>query len=446
MKFAEWKYALGVYLVARIALSMWAFIITMLFPIVVQNLDLFGAPVLAVFDLASSERYAYSREVDDAVLTFRVGDPGFVNDTQTASTWSLQTGRAVSGKYAERALSASPYSIEDIFPYRGIAAEGNMLLSVWQRFDTNWYLAIADRGYGTLAGDVHFPPLYPALIRLTSLIVPNALLSALLISNLALIGALRVYFQCVREQFDPTVPQRAVACLLIFPTAFFLLSAYSESLFLLLSLLSFRAMQRQLWLWAGMWIFLAILTRLQGVALLVPLAYALWRTRPFTHRGTRFVSAALAMSAILFYLVVRVLTGASAVVPVAEAELRARLALPVENYWYAVQTFASGKFVAVDALNFVVSALVVIALGIGWRKLPLLWNLYLLASVFVLTMRIVETQPLNSMLRYVLGLFPWFVLLGIWSRNIWIQRAIVYSSLTLLLYLSAQFVMWGWVG
>ena len=122
------RWSLGVYLVARVALSAWTFVVALLFPVVLQNLDLFGAPTLAVFDLTSGERYAYSREVDGTALTFRVGDPGLANDAQTVSAWSLREGRAVSGKYAGRALSASSYAVEDIFPYRGVAAETNVLL------------------------------------------------------------------------------------------------------------------------------------------------------------------------------------------------------------------------------------------------------------------------------------------------------------------------------
>ena len=41
------------------------------------------------------------------------------------------------------------------------------LLGIWQRFDTLWYLHIAERGYDQPAGVV-FYPLYPWLIRALS--------------------------------------------------------------------------------------------------------------------------------------------------------------------------------------------------------------------------------------------------------------------------------------
>jgi Gpi18-like mannosyltransferase len=440
-----WRFALQAYLIARVALSVWAFIIATLFPVVAQNLDLFGAPVLAVFDLASGERYAYSREVGGAVLTFRAGEPGVVADAQTGSVWALRDGRAVSGAYAGRALRAAPYSAEDIFPYRGVAAETNVLLAVWQRFDTNWYLAIAERGYGTFVGDVHFPPLYPLLIRSLGSVVRNNYLAALILSNVALLIALAVFYRCVTETWGVAIARRGGALLLIFPTAFFFFSGYTESLFLLAALLALCALQRCNWLWAGFWIFCAILTRLQGVALLVPLGYALWRARPFDQKIERGLALILPILAAVLYLFIRASVGDDSIVPIAESNLHARLAPPWENYWYAIQTLASGKFNIADGLNWLITTLCVVMLLMGWRRLPILLGLYTASSLVVLTMRYVETQPLNSMSRYTVTLFPIFVLLGIWSENTWVQRAIVYPCLALALYLCAQFVLWGWV-
>ena len=66
-------------------------------------------------------------------------------------------------------------------------------------------------------------------------------------------------------------------------------------------------------------------------------------------------------------------------------------------------------------------------------------------TLFVLLLRRTTLQPLVSMSRYVLVLFPAFMIWGRWGRNPRIQRLIIYSSVALLLYLSGQFAMWGWV-
>jgi hypothetical protein len=56
-------------------------------------------------------------------------------------------------------------------------------------------------------------------------------------------------------------------------------------------------------------------------------------------------------------------------------------------------------------------------------------------------------HPMASVGRYTLELFPGFFLLGsLGERNPWLNRLILYPSIALFLYLSAQFVLWGWVG
>ena len=55
-----------------------------------------------------------------------------------------------------------------MFPYLGVMSYPNSWLAMWQRFDANWYLSIAESGYQSYPGTEHFPPFYPLLISLTS--------------------------------------------------------------------------------------------------------------------------------------------------------------------------------------------------------------------------------------------------------------------------------------
>jgi hypothetical protein len=456
-----WRFALGAYLIARVALSAWAFVIATLFPVVAQNLDLFGAPVLAVFDLASGERYAYSREVDGAVLTFRAGESGFVVDAQTGSVWWLRDGRAIAGAYAGRALRASPYSAEEIFPYRGIAPETNLFLSVWQRFDTNWYLEIARDGYVDAGSKVYFP-LYPLLIRLVSALVGNAMLAALLVSNVALIGALAMLYRLSEALFGATSARRAVAYWLVFPTAFFLFAAYTESLFLFLVLAAFDCARRDRWILAALFGALAALTRLQGVLLVVPLAVVGFR---FQVSGSRLEvqSSRITQYAIRHtQYAIRNMQYAILLIPLAtfaflaytnlallasyEGELHARFVLPWENLAAALALIVDGRASFVDGLNLLTT------LGFGalliavWRALPREYAVYALLMYLAPLFRMTTLQPLVSMDRYVLAIFPAFIWLGARGQNAGVNRAIVYLSFPLQLYSSAQFVLWGWVG
>ncbi len=463
-----WRFALQAYLVARIALSVWAFIIATLFPVVAQNLDLFGAPVLAAFDLKTGERYAYSRAVDGAVLIFRASDVGFVTDAQTGSVWSLREGRAIAGVYAGRALSASPYSIEDIFPYRGVAPEQNVWWSVWQRFDTNWYLKIARAGYVDTASTVYFP-LYPFLVRVVSVLVGDALFAALVVSNLALIVALALLYRLSDALFGATSARRAVAYWLLFPTAFFLFAAYTESLFLFLTLAAFDFARRDKWFIATIFGALAALTRLQGGLLVVPLALLGFKFQvrevvgrrqeavgrdsdcqsPPANRLLSFTPHASRLALLLFiplataaFLAFTNLSLLSSYV----GELHARFVFPWENVLASLALLVDGRASFVDALNLVTTILFGALVIVVWRALPREYGVYALMMYLAPLFRMTTMQPLVSMDRYALAIFPVFIWLGACGQNAWVNRAIVYLSFPLQLYLSAQFVLWGWVG
>jgi hypothetical protein len=66
--------------------------------------------------------------------------------------------------------------------------------------------------------------------------------------------------------------------------------------------------------------------------------------------------------------------------------------------------------------------------------------------MLLFVIRLGSPQPLVSMARYILEIFPAFLLLAIWSRSPWVNRLVLYLSLLGLLFFSAQFAIWGWVG
>src|SRR5436190_6659379 len=108
------------------------------------------------------------------------------------------------------------------------------------RWDAHWYLAIAHDGYDASGRDAAFFPGYPLLTRLVDAGTPLGTVgAALLVSNVAFLGSLIVVYGLTWREYSEIVARRAVALIALFPTAFFFLAPYSESLFLLASLLTF---------------------------------------------------------------------------------------------------------------------------------------------------------------------------------------------------------------
>jgi len=441
----SWRFALFAFSIIRILYALWSWIILTSQPLAVQNIELSGERLLTIFNLQTSRAYVYLRGINGHELTFQAEGPNTVRDSQSGSLWDISTGTAFVGNYKGFTLSQSKTAPSEIFPYHSARPYPNRWLAIWQRFDANWYISVAENGYGSIGGDDHFPPIFPLLIRILKPFFGSASLAGLFISHLATLYATKLLYDTYSQWGEDSLARRATLLFLIFPTSFFLFSVYSESIFLVMALLSLQYMTKLSWPWAGFFAFCAILTRLQGAALIITMIYLMWRDRPFLGKLSHWFGLALPGIAGLFYLFLRSRQVAGGVVPLVEADWHAQLVLPWQTYWHAIQTLFSGNFTFIDLLNWAVVTLFIILLVLGWQKIPLEYNLYTVFSLLIILIRIVETQPLISMSRYALTLFPSFFILGMASENAWLRRLIVYTFIPLNLYLSDQFFLWGWV-
>ncbi len=167
------------------------------------------------------------------------------------------------------------------------------LIDLHNRWDSYWYLDIAQNGYytrGETISNVVFFPLYPLLIRLAGpLAGGNLVLAGWILSCLFLLLTV-VMLTRLCQEFHPDIdPNLPVAFLLIHPTAFFLNAVYSESLFLFLSLsMVFWARRGNFWV-ASAWAALASATRVAGVFLFVVLFIEFVQTNGWRSLLTRRV-------------------------------------------------------------------------------------------------------------------------------------------------------------
>jgi hypothetical protein len=167
-----------------------------------------------------------------------------------------------------------------------------------ERQDAVWYLRLADDGWSGDDASAAFFPLYPLTVRAVAWVLPgDTLLAALLVSNLAFIGALLALFALTTEAFGDRVARRAIVVAAIFPTAFFFLAPYTESLFLLLSILTFRAARHDRWGHVAVWGALAALTRSVGLVLIPALLVEAFTSRSGRAGGHRAVAGRVAGAA-----------------------------------------------------------------------------------------------------------------------------------------------------
>src|SRR3954454_21502337 len=164
---------------------------------------------------------------------------------------------------------------------------------VWARWDSVWFLLIAEHGYGSAKGAAAaFYPLYPAAVALLGRVLfGHYVLAGILVSLGSAFASFLLLHRIAEERLGADGARRAVLYLALFPFALFLQAVYSESLYLLLTLAVFVVAERGRFLAAGAIAGLALLRRPTAAALLPALALLAWRER---ERWRSLASLALA--------------------------------------------------------------------------------------------------------------------------------------------------------
>jgi mannosyltransferase PIG-V len=153
-----------------------------------------------------------------------------------------------------------------------LTAGWHMVVTGTERQDALWFLRLGTDGYREGDGSAAFFPLYPMLIRAVAwLPVVGPLGAALFISNGAYFLALLLLHALTRRELGADAAPRTLWFLALFPTSFFFLAPYSESLFLLLTIAAFGWARRERWALAGAAGAAAALTRSVGAVLIVAL-------------------------------------------------------------------------------------------------------------------------------------------------------------------------------
>jgi hypothetical protein len=150
---------------------------------------------------------------------------------------------------------------------------------LWNHWDGNWYVGIAAHGYHwSIRGKpaVAFFPLYPLLIHVGIWLNAPGIITALVISNAAFLGALYYLYRLVAEERGERAAARAVWLLALFPTAFFTFGPYSESIFLLCAVAALYYARHGRAATSSLWLGAVVLTRPTGFILVPAVLAALY--------------------------------------------------------------------------------------------------------------------------------------------------------------------------
>ncbi len=155
------------------------------------------------------------------------------------------------------------------------------ILDPFGKWDGIWYQRIADYGYDpTVAhgNGVAFSPLYPLMVReVASALSITYLAAGVLISTVCFLVALVLLHGLIARRSGERVARTAVWLTAFFPVAYLFSSVYTESLYLLLTVLAFVLIERGWVIGSSIVGALTVLARPQGILLTPALAVRIWK-------------------------------------------------------------------------------------------------------------------------------------------------------------------------
>jgi hypothetical protein len=273
-----------------------------------------------------------------------------------------------------------------------------LFLDLWSRFDTLWYLHIARYGYDRADATV-FYPLYPLLIRLVSTVL-NPVAAALLIST---VGAWLMFWgleKLLMLDYPRDLVERTVIICAVWPASFIFFAGYPEPLLLALIVWSLYVARRNRWAIAAVLAVAAGLTKAAGIVVIVPLALIALRRRTPSSLAVLLAPAGM----FGFQLWLR-LHGFGSATDTYQHYWRTSAAFPAKALGVAVEhLFRAPDIILVLNLLFLLLFCVLLVLVRTSREYVLYG-----AAVILFVLCKETTPPLQSMMRYLLLVFPAFL-------------------------------------
>lgn len=307
-------------------------------------------------------------------------------------------------------------------------------------WDGGHYLGIAEAGYSEKYQYAFFP-LYPLAIRALNSVTENSLLSVILIGVSATFLGLHLLFRLIAYDFDKKIAEKTLIFFLLFPTSFFLLTAYTEGLFFFLSVSAFYFLRQNKLSISISAAALASATRLVGLAVVAAILIEIISKQGFNRRNWYIIFAPLGF--IIYCIFLYTQTGDPFYFITAENHWQRSLAVPGIGFWEALKNAAAGKFI-ISNYNILLDLIFAI-FGIGFairsvRFLPPSLSIYSLLSVaFPLF-----TPTLLSIPRFLLPIFPIFILMA-FIKNRYVLFLFQILSTGLLAIFTALFISGYWV-
>lgn len=325
----------------------------------------------------------------------------------------------------------------NLFPHTDLF-KGDLFAS-FANWDGGHYIGIAN-GYDE-AFQYAFFPLYPIAISLVSEITHSFLVAGVLISVVSAFLTACLFYSLCKLDYESQVSFQIVENWLLFPAAFFLVTVYSEGLFCLLVLGTFFFARKNKLLLATCLASLTGATRLVGLVLVLAFLFEVISTQGFNRKNWFIIFAPFGFLIYAAFLYQN--TGDPLYFLIAEGHWQREVGFPGMGIFNLLKNITTPGFIGSHSMDFLNFIFTVFGLGLiirGWRFLRPSYVIYATFSIVIPLF----TATLNGMPRFLLPIFPIFIVLGL-IKNERVLFAYKLFSILLLALFAALFITGQWV-
>ncbi len=322
-------------------------------------------------------------------------------------------------------------------------------LLMWQQWDSNHYINIATNGYGLAlngAMNTAYFPLYPLLGHLVGWVIPDMTIALLVVSNIAFLFALLFLYKLVLLDDDSGAASRAVQYVCFFPFTLFFSGIFTESVFLLLLLAAFYFARTGRWLNSGIAGMFASSTRLLGSAVFPALAWEYAQQRSWKIRNIDRSAVALALvpaGLLLYFGYTYVVYGDFlSTFHSTRKGWGGQPAWPWVSFEGNISRLVHGYAVLIPALELVLATVAVGMVAASFRYLRTSYAIL----VAVLVLISFSNISLQSFCRYLVTMFPLYLLMARAGRRTPVHTAFMIVSAAGMVFITALFANGKFIG
>lgn len=309
----------------------------------------------------------------------------------------------------------------------------NNFSQMWLKWDGPHYINIAKVGYHFLEDGENillvFFPLYSYIVRVINFVINNYYISGLLVSWVSYVLAMIYLYKLTALEFSNKTAFKTILLISVFPFSFFLGSIHTESISLLMMVMTFYYIRKHNWPLACVFGILASLSRMVGsLAIIAAFVEYVTAYRPhidiklknykkllYDFRTKLFFIALISLGGLIYLAINYYISGD----PFDFLSHQERVwhnktqFMPVTVFKLFQQTFT--KFDTISGCISIPQILLLIAVSLfmvlRWNRLNSMYGIFL---GFYILMSYAASNLLSAG-RYISIAFPFFMLLADWT-------------------------------